>query len=369
MKIYCSGALLGGLAWDTDLPFCYMPSFFPFTTKEWIKAAKNNFSLFNKRKLKMGNKVNLFLDSGAFSAKTKGIEINIQDYISFIKENEDYIDVYANLDVIGDAEATWVNQKIMENSGLHPLPVFHIGENISYLYKCMQYEYFCLGGIAKVSSQERRNWLDMCFNIICDSCDGTPKNKVHGFGMTSIEMMVRFPWFSVDSTSWVLIGRFGGVYIPQKKNGKYVYNENPFKINVSNRSPNTKQEGQHFSTMTKIEQKIILEYLEEKEFYIGKSEYRKENRKTYKLIKENERWANSADAGACRELIEEIGTFVPSDLLAMRDLVEIIIEPGLCNDYKKRDELNIIYFLDLENNLPKWPWAFKAKNKGGFGFK
>ena len=45
MKIYLSGALLGGLTWDTDLPFCYMPSFFPFTIKEWIKAAKNNFSL------------------------------------------------------------------------------------------------------------------------------------------------------------------------------------------------------------------------------------------------------------------------------------------------------------------------------------
>ncbi len=317
----------------------------------------------------MQNKVNLFLDSGAFSAKTKGIEINIQDYISFVKENEDYIDVYANLDVIGDAEATWKNQKIMEDAGLHPLPVFHIQDSMPYLYKCLDYKYFCLGGIAKgYSTQERRDWLDMCFNIICDSPDATPKNKVHGFGMTSLDLMIRYPWYSVDSTSWVLTGRFGAVLIPKKKNDKYIYDENPFKINVSNRSPDTKQEGQHFSTMTKMEQKIILEYLERKGFSIGKSEYRKENRKTYKL-KENERWANSADADACRELIEEIGTFIPPDLLAMRDLVEIIIEPGLCNDYKKRDELNIIYFLDLENNLPKWPWPFKAKNKGGFGFK
>ena len=46
-------------------------------------------------------KVELFLDSGAFSAWSQKIEINIQDYISFIKEHEDVIDIYANLDELG----------------------------------------------------------------------------------------------------------------------------------------------------------------------------------------------------------------------------------------------------------------------------
>ena len=43
--------------------------------------------------------------------------------------------------------------------------------------------------------------------------------------------------------------------------------------------------------------------------------------------------------------------------------VEIILQPGLCNDYKLRDELNIQYYLDLEASLPKWPWAFKPKKE------
>ena len=75
------------------------------------------------------NKVDLFLDSGAFSAMTQGVKIDIYEYIDFIKEHEDVLEVYANLDVIGSAEGTWKNQMIMEEAGLKPLPVFHYGED------------------------------------------------------------------------------------------------------------------------------------------------------------------------------------------------------------------------------------------------
>ena len=51
------------------------------------------------------NRIKWFLDSGAFSAFTQGAEIDIQEYIEFIKEHKDYLEAYANLDVIGDAEA------------------------------------------------------------------------------------------------------------------------------------------------------------------------------------------------------------------------------------------------------------------------
>ena len=38
-------------------------------------------------------KIELFLDSGAFSAWTQKVEINIQDYIEFIKEHEKLLDL------------------------------------------------------------------------------------------------------------------------------------------------------------------------------------------------------------------------------------------------------------------------------------
>ena len=76
----------------------------------------------------------LFVDSGAYSAHKRGVSIDIQEYIAYLQDNKDYIDVYANLDVIGDPEATLENQKIMEEAGLSPLPCFHMGEDWKYLH-------------------------------------------------------------------------------------------------------------------------------------------------------------------------------------------------------------------------------------------
>jgi len=47
-----------------------------------------------------------------------------------------------------------------------------------------------------------RDWLDFCFSIIRDKC------KVHGFGVNSYWAWERYPFFSVDATSWLCGGRY-----------------------------------------------------------------------------------------------------------------------------------------------------------------
>lgn len=296
------------------------------------------------------NKVNLFLDSGAFSAFTKGITIDIQDYIQFIKDNQDVIETYANLDVIGDPAGTLDNQEIMERAGLNPLPCFHYGEDIDYLkYYLSKHEYIALGGMVPISTADLIPWLDDIFGYhICDD-QGYPKVKIHGFGLTSLKLMLRYPWYSVDSTSWVMTGRMGSVLVPKFRQGRYDYMIDPFKVAVSDRSPNNKEAGKHFRTFAPVEQEIIQQYLTHKGYQIGRSEFRLET-KNYKP-KEGERWFGPVRDDGQRE-------------------VELIVEPGLANDYMQRDEINIIYFLDLEAAFPKWPWAFKLKTDhtttGGF---
>ncbi len=254
----------------------------------------------------MKKQVNLFLDSGAFSAWSKGVDIDIYEYIDFIKEYEKYIDVYANLDVIGDARATMKNQRIMEKAGLTPLPTFHRGSNIKYLeYYLKKYDYIALGGmVSGATSKVLLEWLDPLWRDYLTDSDGMPIVKVHGFAITSVPLMIRFPWYSVDSTSWVLTGRFGAVYVPKKIKGVYDYNKIPHKINVSDKSASQKDAGKHYSTMTSIERKAIDDYFKLKGY-----------------------------------TFEELSA-----------------------EYQKRDELNIIYFLDLEKNLPEWPWAYKSKS-------
>ncbi len=307
---------------------------------------------FVRRRYKQDKAVSLFLDSGAYSAWTQGVEINIQDYIDFIKQHQDIIDIYANLDVISidgkrgsklTAELTLKNQKIMKEAGLRPLPVFHIGEPFEYLeYYIKRYDYIGLGGMVGVPKNTLILWLDECFGKhICDE-KGMPKVKIHGFGLTSFSLMFRYPWYSCDSTSWVITSRIGSIYVPRFKNGKWIYDENSWKISVSSRSPNKKEAGQHIDTLPPKQREIILQYIHEKGYKLGKSrfEYVDQDHE----LAENERWAEKK----------------PKDKNVKR-LVEIIEEVGICNDYKLRDELNIIYFQDLEKTLPEWPWPFKRE--------
>jgi hypothetical protein len=39
-----------------------------------------------------------------------------------------------------------------------------------------------------------------------------------------------------------------------------------------------------------------------------------------------------------------------------RKLREVVEKEGLCNNWKQRDELNMIYYLHLEDFIPEYPW-------------
>lgn len=213
----------------------------------------------------------IFLDSGAFSCKRKGMIIDINEYIRFIKKHEDKLTVYANLDVIGDWKATWQNQEIMENAGLHPLPVHHMEDPIECLHRCMKYDHMALGGMAGGSPRQRETYFNKVWDIICDK-DGFPKVKVHGFGMAAPYFVYKYPWWSVDSQSWAAFGRFGMVLTPKvNDDGSYAWNEAPWNLFVSDESPRMNKEGLHFNTLTKPEQEYFLKYLKMMDIPFGDS--------------------------------------------------------------------------------------------------
>ena len=269
------------------------------------------------------------------------------------------IEVYANLDGIpmrhktkqtemneASAKLTLENQKYMEKAGLKPMPCFHFGEPMKYLdYYVKHYDYIALG-VAGNSGATLIPWLNICFSEhICDQ-DGMPKIKVHGFAVTSLKIMMMYPWYSVDSTSWVVTGRMGSIFIPRWKDDRWRYDLNPWKFAVSSRSPGKSDAGKHISTLPKEERDILLRYIHEKGYKLGKSEFKKV--KQDHLLLENERWNEKK----------------PTDKSALRE-VEIMVEIGISNKYQLRDEMNIIYFLDLEKNSKPWPWAFKMKVQNG----
>lgn len=217
--------------------------------KQHILQARNyleSYHYFNKEKdleKARAAKVKVFLDSGAFSAFTQGIKVDIDAYCAFIKRNADIIEVASVLDSVGNAEQTYFNQYYMEQHGVRPLPCFHYGEDPRYLMEyAAKYEYITLGGMVPISSPDLRIWLDELWDKYLTDSSGMPRLKVHGFGMTSIPLMERYPWYSVDSSSWVQIAAMGSILHPDHG-----------VIAISSNNPSRKQEGRHFNTFSPLE--------------------------------------------------------------------------------------------------------------------
>jgi len=203
-----------------------------------------------------GRKV--FLDSGAFSAFTKGVEVDLPTYCDYIKRNKDIIEhvdgtlLASVLDGIGDPLKTWQNQLAMEQLGVRPLPCFHYGEDERYLeWYIANYDYITLGGMVPISTPQLKLWLDRIWEKYLTDGSGRPRIKVHGFGLTTVSLMERYPWYSVDSSSWVQIARVGGMLLmPEAR-----------VINVSNQSPQRRVEGQHIDTLTPLQRQAVEQKL------------------------------------------------------------------------------------------------------------
>lgn len=203
------------------------------------------------------DKKQVFLDSGAFSAFTKGAQVDVKAYCEYIHRNIDIIENVEGslcasvLDGIGDPLKTYQNQTIMEGYGVRPLPCFHYGEDERYLeHYIANYEYITLGGMVPISTPQLIHWLDRLWERhLCDA-SGNPRVKVHGFGLTSLPLMKRYPWYSVDSSTWVMWSANGMLLVPGVG-----------QVNVSSKSSSRKIEGQHLNTYTPPQRQAIIDQI------------------------------------------------------------------------------------------------------------
>lgn len=251
-----------------------------------------------------------FLDSGSFTLWTRAEEYAkehncgewefyetdefweyVDAYVAFVNEYAAGINHYANIDVLpfrGEMkppegktshDLTWRNQQALEERGLTPVPVVHYKAPMTVLHRYLDagYDFIGLGGLVGSTMQDScKAWIDRCFDIICDTPDRMPKVKVHGFGVTSHRLMLAYPWYSVDSTSWTKIGAYGGILIPHKRGGEFVFDKAPYLVSVSFDSPKMKNRGQHITNLNKAEKEIAEEWLEHIGVPLGEWHYDEE---------------------------------------------------------------------------------------------
>jgi hypothetical protein len=173
----------------------------------------------------------LWIDSGAFTAWSKGERIDLRNYVAFLQHYHAYLCRYVALDVIppkgaspGEVEEaarrSYSNLEHMRDEGLSPIPVFHQRERLYWLERLVGegHEYIGLGGMAKLNQEERRRWLDSVFSFL----EG--RVQVHGFAVGSRKLLLDLPWYSVDCTTMVSVGVRGCIAIPRRlENGRADY--------------------------------------------------------------------------------------------------------------------------------------------------
>lgn len=218
----------------------------------------------------MTKNLSIMLDSGAFSNWRRGIDLPLSEYIAYCKSHRKNVAAYVNMDCIPgenglmdhsqasiakSAAKSYDNLQEMKGAGLSPIPVFHQGETFDWLDRMMRdgESYVGVSPYMRSHQSEIISWMDKVFSRITDSA-GRPYIKTHGFGVTACNLCIRYPWFSVDSTSWSVGGGYGSILVPNYVNGKPDYSRPPLTMKLSARK---QDQSRGFDGLSEAQQDIV----------------------------------------------------------------------------------------------------------------
>lgn len=189
----------------------------------WIDAAKQGISTGK-----------LFIDSGAYTAHTQGTELDVDAYISYLNEIDEYVTLFAQVDTIpgkfkqvksveelrAAPAQSWANYLYMRKRLKSPeklIPIYHQGEEEKWLRNMLEWTdekrkhipYIGLSPANDSPIQTRDVFLERCRTIIADSSN--PHVKTHCFGLMTINVLDHIPLTSADSTTWLRAAMYGGI--------------------------------------------------------------------------------------------------------------------------------------------------------------
>ena len=150
----------------------------------------------------------IILDSGTWTLnKAKGSEakyITLDNYMRYLKRFGHLFDFYINFDsdfTESGTEINQYNQMVLEDAGLHPVPVVHdiYGPEIDQYIKA-GYKTVALG------SSQIRTQGDMAH--VTRRFDGTDI-EIHTLGKSGWKLLAYFPLSSSDSAMWAREGGYG----------------------------------------------------------------------------------------------------------------------------------------------------------------
>ena len=213
----------------------------------------------------------VMLDSGAFTAWTKGHKLTVQDLIATYddtlrKLNPKLTVWLINLDVIpgkpGHVPGPTEMQAAMDEGdrnyailkkrfGSRVLPVYHQTEGVARLREVMSMnDYIGLGFRQDFGEGDRVRHAEEVLAEIGG------KVKTHGLATTGYKMLRRTRFDSVDSATWLYIAAMGGVMLV-RDDGEVS------SIAISSSSPRQRELRDHYSTLIDSEKDLVQQRIRE----------------------------------------------------------------------------------------------------------
>lgn len=157
------------------------------------------------------------LDSGAYRAGKKNLNLNVGDYIRIIRDSGPF-DFIVSLDVIGDPARSRDNWEAMKRAGVRALPVWQWGaapedELKAYLDEA---QIVGIGGLAVSMRNKDARMLDELTAI----CESFP-DRLHIFGMNWLRAIeqLKDKVYSADSSKWLDGARYSHVIFTNTRTG------------------------------------------------------------------------------------------------------------------------------------------------------
>lgn len=313
-----------------------------------------------------------FFDSGSFTLWTRAEQYGkehkgkewefyetdefyqyLEGYVKFVKKYRIGIELCANVDVLpfrgrrkppkgkDSHSLSYHNLKLLEERGLRPVPVAHypkrypeLGTTWLRTYIEEGYPLIGLGGlVGSITDKECEEWIDSCFNLICQGT-GRPAVKLHGFGVTSHEYLLHYPWYSVDSTTWTKHGAYGHILVPKYRKGRFIL------------SPRDLQEAGLSTLNWRKDCQPWLVTMSE-----GSKKQQQENSMHYFRLKGREQ-------ETIRMWLERIGIQLGCEKKE---------EPGVITNHNFRRTANLLFFEEVRKSLPDYKdWTWETARRSGF---
>lgn len=186
----------------------------------------------------------IILDSGAFSVWTNGGTVSLTDYGKFATEIQELLPGTTELNIVNldvlpgkwglvpskeeiadSAEKGWQNMLYLESLGLKVIHVYHQHEDFAVLDRLRGHsDYIGVSPANDVSMKEKLAWMDKVYERLDVK---NTKIKTHGFAVTGHKQLYNYPFYSVDSSSWVMSARFGrlAIFTDKKEIKTFAYKD------------------------------------------------------------------------------------------------------------------------------------------------